>query len=136
MIDFGKHNNISDEMLAAYIDGQTSLEENALIEDAVMNDDLLSESLEIAHDSISFGRNFDWELHKGDYGFWELGIPPIIDESDNYIETAGDQELQTGDSLGELNWGHTDEFLQGEELDIGTENPDLGNFEGADEIDS
>ena len=69
---------ISDELLAAYIDGNTTESENALIENALNGDSMLSEACEIASDSVSFGSNFDWELNKGDFGFWELGLPPVV----------------------------------------------------------
>lgn len=72
---------ISDELLAAYIDGNTTESENALIENALNGDSMLSEAYEIASDSVSFGSSFDWELHKGDFGFWELGLPPVMTET-------------------------------------------------------
>lgn len=76
------NSGISDELLAAYIDGNTTGSENALIENALNGDSMLSEAYEIASDSVSFGSNFDWELHKGDFGFWELGLPPVISEDE------------------------------------------------------
>ncbi len=79
---------ISDELLAAYIDGNTTESENALIENALNGDSMLSEACEIASDSVSFGSNFDWELNKGDFGFWELGLPPVV------TETAIDQQTK------------------------------------------
>lgn len=76
------NSDISDELLAAYIDGNTTESENQLIESSLNGDSMLSEAYEIAHDGVSFGSNFDWELHKGDFGFWELGLPPVISESE------------------------------------------------------
>lgn len=76
------NSGISDELLAAYIDGNTTESENQLIESALDGDSMLSEAYEIANDSVSFGSNFDWELHKGDFGFWELGLPPVITEDE------------------------------------------------------
>lgn len=76
------NSGISDELLAAYIDGNTTESENQLIESALNGDSMLSEAYEIANDSVSFGSNFDWELHKGDFGFWELGLPPVVTEAD------------------------------------------------------
>lgn len=98
MIDFNDFNeNISDEMLAAYIDGNATPDESSLIESTLGVDNLLSESLDVANDTISFGSNFDWELHKGDYGFWELGIPPVITEgeitNDTLIKDAVEDNL-------------------------------------------
>lgn len=81
------NSGISDELLAAYIDGNTTGSENALIENTLNGDSMLSEAYEIASDSVSFGSNFDWELHKGDFGFWELGLPPAITETDLSIAT-------------------------------------------------
>lgn len=72
------NSGISDELLAAYIDGNTTESENALIENALNGDSMLSEACEIVSDSVSFGRNIDWELHKGDFGFWEIGLPPAV----------------------------------------------------------
>lgn len=86
------NNGISDELLAAYIDGNTTESENKLIESSLNNESLLSEAYEVAHDSVSFGNNFDWELHKGDFGFWELGLPPVVteDETDEWQNSDND----------------------------------------------
>ncbi len=72
----------SDELLAAYIDGNTTESENALIENTLNGDSMLSEAYEIASDGVSFGSDFDWEPHKGDFGFWELGLPPAVTKED------------------------------------------------------
>lgn len=76
------NSGISDELLAAYIDGNTTESENQLIENSLNGDSMLSEAYEIVHDGVSFESNLDWELHKGDFGFWELGLPPVISESE------------------------------------------------------
>lgn len=81
MIDFINY-EISDELLAAYVDGKTSLMENAIVENSINSDSQLLEVFDIVHDSISFGRFEDLDIHKGDFGFWELGLPPIITEDD------------------------------------------------------
>jgi hypothetical protein len=83
MIDFlNIDDNISDEMLAAYIDGNTTESENALIENSLDADSMLSEAYEIASDSISFGEKSDWDIYDGDYGYLEMGLPPVIDALD------------------------------------------------------
>lgn len=81
MIDFINY-EISDELLAAYVDGKTSLMENAIVENSINSDSQLLEVFDIVHDSISFGGFEDLDIHKGDFGFWELGLPPIITEDD------------------------------------------------------
>lgn len=87
------NSGISDELLAAYIDGNTTESENQLIESALNGDSMLSEAYEIANDSVSFGSNFDWELHKGDFGFWELGLPPVITEDEVDEWQTNDNDL-------------------------------------------
>lgn len=83
MIDFNYFNeNISDEMLAAYIDGNAAESEKSLIENSISDDSMLSEAVDIANDATSLDNSFDWDLHKGDYGFWELGLPPVLNEND------------------------------------------------------
>lgn len=91
MKDFNDFLNsgISDELLAAYIDGKTTETENQLIENSLNGDSMLSEAYEIAHDGVSFESNFDWDLHKGDFAFWELGLPPVVTE-ENLNESVMD----------------------------------------------
>lgn len=50
-------NNITDEMLAAYIDGNATPMENALISDTMMHDDMLAEAIDIVNDSLSMGND-------------------------------------------------------------------------------
>ncbi|MGN1154947.1 MAG: hypothetical protein ACI4TK_02095 [Agathobacter sp.] len=83
MIDFNNFNeNISDEMLAAYIDGNATESEKSLIENSISDDSMLSEAIDIANDANSLDNSFDWDLYEGDYGFWELGLPPVLNEDD------------------------------------------------------
>ena len=73
------NSGISDELLAAYIDGNTTESENQLIESSLNDDSMLSEAYEIAHDSVSFGSDTDWDVYNDDYEFLEMGLPPVID---------------------------------------------------------
>lgn len=75
-------NDISDELLAAYIDGNTTESEKQLIESSLNGDSMLSEAYEIASDSAYFENNMDWSIYNGDYGFLEMGLPPVIDMLD------------------------------------------------------
>lgn len=117
MKDFNDFLNsgISDELLAAYIDGKTTIEENELIEKCISNDSLLSETYEVANDSASMVSDFDWELYKGDYGFWELGLPPIIsDESETWNEDGNNNNVTDSEMENQLNtsyevWGESGE---------------------------
>lgn len=50
-------NNITDEMLAAYIDGNATPMESALISDRMMHDDMLAEAIDIVNDSMSMNND-------------------------------------------------------------------------------
>ena len=52
--------DISDEMLAAYIDGNATESESELIENALSSDELLIEAQEVANDINSFMTDDDW----------------------------------------------------------------------------
>lgn len=96
MVDFNSFSeNISDEMLAAYIDGNTTKSENLLIESSKSEDPMLSEVVDIVNDATSFGSDFNWDLHKGDYGFWELGLPPLVTETDLLVATDSIDDVST-----------------------------------------
>ena len=82
---------VSEEMIGAYLEGKTTNEENELIENAIKEDSLLSETIDNVNETTSLESNFDWELHKGDYGFWELGLPPVATEED-FNENIVDME--------------------------------------------
>lgn len=76
---------ISDEMLAAYIDGNTTAEENAMIESSVPMEDL-NDISEIVADTQSFEEQL--HFYDGDYGFWKLGINPVLDINEDMIDIA------------------------------------------------
>lgn len=53
MIDW--NDNISDEMLAAYLDGNANMEECSLIQDQMGSDSMLSEVIDIVNDMNQLG---------------------------------------------------------------------------------
>ena len=62
MSDFFKFtDDISDEMLAAYIDGNATESESVLIEKSLKKDSLLSEVFDIVHDEQFFKEDFGWD---------------------------------------------------------------------------
>ncbi len=99
MIDFNDFNdfneNISDEMLAAYIDGNATPTEASLIESSLGSNNMLSESLEVANDAITFGNNHDWDIHNGDFGFLELGLPPVIKNDGDLFSLAQSSNIMS-----------------------------------------
>ena len=70
---------VSDELLAAYIDGNTTAEENTFIESSTPLEDL-NDIAELSQDSLSFEEQL--HFYDGDYGYWELGIPPVLGNND------------------------------------------------------
>lgn len=52
MIDFLDFDNISDEILAAYIEGNATEQEASLIQDAMRGNDSLADTIEIVNDSL------------------------------------------------------------------------------------
>ena len=53
---------IPDEVLAAYIDGNATPEESAMIQNALGADDLLSEAVDVVSDINSYGDDIDWTI--------------------------------------------------------------------------
>ena len=116
MMDWNEH--ISDEALAAFIDGNATAEEAFRIENAMASDETLQECFDIVNDSISISPNIsNMEVWQGDYGFWEMGIPPVLSmgelnewvsgsfdygNSSNILESF---DIQTPNSL--------DDFMEG-----------------------
>lgn len=100
MIDFNEYNpdgGISDELLAAYLDGNTTPAETSWIESALQWDDSLAETLEIASDSRvaeepgfvdawqraeadAWGQRMEWEpLSVGDSSTDAFKAPDVDD---------------------------------------------------------
>lgn len=75
LIQLASADTISDELLAAYIDGNTTAEENAFIESAAPMEEL-NDISELVADSQSFEERL--HIYDGDYGLWELGLPPVF----------------------------------------------------------
>lgn len=87
LIKLASTDSISDELLAAYIDGNTTEEENTFIESSVPMEDL-NDISELVADSLSFEEKL--HFYDGDYGLWELGLPPVLDvyDSTNHLNDS------------------------------------------------
>lgn len=85
MIDFNNFNeNISDEILAAYIDGNATESEKLLIENALSGDSMLSEAVDIANDANSYGSAFGWDFLEDDCD--------LIESKDSAFSFEGNRE--------------------------------------------
>lgn len=134
MIDFNKFSkDISDEMLAAYIDGNSTEEEKTLIENSIQEDSILSEAVDIANDTKMLSSNFDWDLHEGDFGFWELGLPPVLKDEHLSIATDIEDVNFENDNIDVFDTHHV--IMSNEDNFISMESSHLDEFEGIDTND-
>ncbi len=124
MIDW--NDDISDELLAAYLDGNTTPEENFRVEAAIYTDSSLQELTDIVSDSYGLQEQVD--MRSGDYGYWELGIDPVFssdelnamttdvfDSTDNGLpdwNTYGDNEMQSinNEEVFGDDWGDSSDY--------------------------
>ena len=83
---------VSEEMLGAYAEGTLQGTELDAVSDKISSDSGLQEMLNSAtetdiEDIAEAGH--PWDIHEGDYGYWELGLPPILSPSDVTSEDNG-----------------------------------------------
>lgn len=72
---------ISEEMLGAYVEGTLQGTELDAILDKISSDYSLREKLhDITETNVEdfVEANHPWDIYEGDYGYWELGLPPIL----------------------------------------------------------
>lgn len=102
MIDFLDYDDgISDEMLAAYIDGNSTSDENLIIQNALGSDELLTEAIDIANDCAPFG-NGDWGETFGSNNMPELRLSSIADLGHQHLSCAESLTLGGDDLFGDL----------------------------------
>lgn len=115
MMDWNEH--ISDEALAAFIDGNATAEEAFWIQNNIGNDALLAETIDIVQDTTSLS-SYDWGIHDGDYGFWELGLPPIVTTESLGITSVQDEFNFMEENVGLDDWSTAeDDWLTSDALD-------------------
>lgn len=95
---------ISEEMLGAYLEGTLQGTELDAILDKISSDYSLREML---HDTTETNvedfveANHPWNIYEGDYGYWELGLPPILLPDDLQSDDIDkkDKDILEGDSF-------------------------------------
>ena len=116
MIDW--NDNISDEMLAAYLDSNANMEECSLIQSQMGSDSMLSEVIDIVNDINHLG------LTMGNDSL-------IINPTDNYIDWNDGMDITSAPllTIPEYNddLSQFDSFNNGYDRD-GFDNNDLGNI--------
>lgn len=106
MTDF---NDISDEMLAAYIDGNTTPEENGIIGQAAWDNDLFAEAVDIANDCAVLPEGVD-------AGFFGMDLSGMAGFADTDVASMADDrglmDAMTG-FFGTDMPGYTDHYDNG-----------------------
>jgi hypothetical protein len=122
--------NISDELLAAFLDGNTTWEETEQVLEAMNTDSDLKEFAQIADDMISFEDKLD--IWKGDYGYWELGIPPVLEPeevwNEMHLPTIENDSFSMDDVAASVSFS---EFDSG--MDLGASNENDNSISGLDD---
>ena len=96
---FDKFNHISDELLAAYLDGNTTIEETGLVLEAMTFDDI--------REAVQLFSSWEDEMsvYSGDFGFLEIDINPVLYDNTESIITSvdiNDNNLSGNDPASEL----------------------------------
>lgn len=108
--------NISDELLAAYIDGNTTDEENAFVENHISDDPALAELVDIAQDA-ALADAFGWA---GSYDYADTGDVEVVDvvraaqvDDDVTVEVvSGDDGRNNGDVEKEMDFDESGDSFQ------------------------
>ena len=80
---------VSEELLGAYVEGTLEGTELDTISNQISSDYSLREVLNGATETNvedMVGANYPWDIYDGDYGYWELGLPPVLSPSDMISE--------------------------------------------------
>jgi len=114
MIDFLKFNDdISDEMLAAYIDGNATIEECDMIQKSISSDDLLSEVADVVNDFNSFGKDANWQMLDDSIESVSSVIPVVYSQDDLMAPAAIQEPPEIDIELPPLD--NSDDFNIGED---------------------
>ncbi len=102
---------VSEEILGAYVEGTLQGAELYATSEQISSDSSLNEMFNDATETNIedlVGTSHPWDIYEGDYGYWELGLPPVlspedlqsadIDKKDKDISVDGDS-FQDGETL-------------------------------------
>lgn len=131
MIDFLKQNDdITDEMLAAYIDGNATEYEKLLIDQSLTDNELLSETIDIVNDSIfadenllldKFGVNQEsdnWSMQNS-VNIEMFGNQSLYSfDHDNFVEGDAPEFVVSQESLQDINDCKDDFFEESSDDDL------------------
>jgi len=89
---------VSEEILGAYMEGRLENSELEGVAKIVESDNHLSEIIQDASEdnTVELGNiSHPWDIYEGDFGFWELGLPPVLSPKDitSDVEEGNNEEL-------------------------------------------
>lgn len=92
---------VSEEVLGAYMEGRLEDSELEGVARIVESDNHLSEMIQDASEdnNVELGnKSHPWDIYEGDYGFWELGLPPVLSPKDTTsdVEEENNEEFLDG----------------------------------------
>lgn len=130
MIDFNEYNpdgGISDELLAAYLDGNTTPAETSWIESALRWDDSLAETLEIASDSqVAEEAGFTDAWQHAETDAWEQRMGwdafSMADSSADVFTLPVDDGKDDWGNDSSLDWAASNPFSDSDDTDLSSEN--------------
>lgn len=116
---------VSEEMLGAFVENKLRGAEFDSVSEQLTSNSVLrnifNEVIDTNVDNL-IESSHPWDIYKGDYGYWELGLPPVLSSSD-------------GMSFGEevLNHPYDIESIDMEDSESDYHNYDDANLESEDE---
>lgn len=112
---------ISEEVVGAYMEGRLEDSEIEGVTKMIASDNNLNEMIRDASEDTTVeldNTSHPWDIYDGDYGFWELGLPPVLSPSDFTSDAEQEKErdfFEDGDRFE----GEESLYLQNAENSLG-----------------
>lgn len=118
--------SVSDDLMSNYqVEDIPSFENDFTLPEVPQNFENRMNSLE----------NYDWRIHDGDYGYWELGLPPIVAEKCLQIEdNSTDNEQHEVNISEEIVDDRSYKDIDSFNYDIHEDDFDIDNFSDFDDF--
>ena len=92
---------ISEEVVGAYMEGRLEDSEIEGVTKMLASDNNISEMIRDASEDTTVeldNTSHPWDIYDGDYGFWELGLPPVLSPKDisSEVKEENNEEVLDG----------------------------------------
>jgi len=128
---------VSEEMLGAYIEGNLDDSEQHLVESSIQQDGFLNDLAVATNETDKNMLSTGWSVYDGDYGFLELGIPPVLDSLFDFSPES-QQSSFSDPTLDELTVPEIDAVFEYNtaafEEDLNNDIVDVNDLESADDF--